>query len=290
MPIGDLVIAACHATYFNRPTRKAVAGVRPMAQWLFQRGVAPAAVTLRFAMKTERLTVYLREALRLTSLCVRNIETRFAVDSSYYKTPHYNILAQRRGADIIILEKVRNAKMHIGIGLNTLMVVAVDVSDGKESDSAYFNEILRQINRVFRVDELLADAGYDVPSHYEDVKECGGTAYIDQKSNAKENGSPHHDEMVRLKKEDFDSWFDGYRYRPLVESVNSSMKRTVKRIIRARLEQSRYNELLLVCVVYNLLRLMEARIEYGVDIDWAGPEELQMLDKIAYKYTPPEVA
>jgi len=261
-----------------------------MAQWLFQRGVAPAAVTLRFAMKTKRLTVYLREALRLTFACVRNIETRFAIDSSYYKTPNYNVLAQRRGADIIILEKVRNAKMHIGIGLKTLMVVGVDISDGEDSDSAYFPGVFRQINQVFRVDELLADAGYDVPSHYEEIAACGGRAFIDQKSNAKENGSPHHDEMVRLKKEDFDSWFDGYRYRPLVECANSSMKRTVKRIIRARLERSRYNELLLVCVVYNLLRLMEARIEYGVEIAWAGPEELQMLDKIAYKYAPPEAA
>lgn len=280
VPIGDIFIAACLATYFNRPSRKAVGITHPIAEWLFERGKAPAAITLRFAMKTERLTKCLLEALRLTSSAVRSFETKFAMDSSYYKTPNYGILAQRRGSDTIILEKIRNAKMHIAISLETLMVVAVETSDGEESDLSYFMPLLEQINGRFLIDEILADAGYYQPSHFEAVKERGGVAFIDQKVNAKENGSPHHDEMVRLRKKNFDDWFDGYRYRPLVECSNSSMKRTIKRVIRARLERSRQNELLLICVVYNLMRLMEARIERGIDIPWASEEALQLIDNV----------
>ena len=68
--MGDLIIALSMATYFNRPSRKAVTWAGAIGEWLFAAGRAPAAVTLRFAMRTDSLTRYLMRALQLTSNCV----------------------------------------------------------------------------------------------------------------------------------------------------------------------------------------------------------------------------
>lgn len=280
IPVGDLVIALCLATYFNRPSRKAISGPGVEKLTVFSSERAPKPITLRLAMKSARLTRALVLAIETVSNAVRKLETHFAVDSSYFKTPNSMIHVQRRGKGVMVLEKIRNAKLHIAVGLKTLMIVAADVSDDDAHDSPFFVKLLDQFNRRFQIDRVLADAAYDFPANYEAVHACGGEAYFDQKSNTKLSGLPHHDEMVRMKKDDYDTYEDRYRFRSLVECANSSIKRTIKRAIRARLEESRYNELLLVCLVYNLLRLMEARIQFGIDISWADDEALDKLDAI----------
>lgn len=278
IPTLDLILALLVQTYFNRPSRKALIRNESMDA-LFVRGKPPSPTTLRYAMRNEAITRWLYDALAMTSNCVRALETRFAIDSTYFKTPNFMIARMRRG-DVQVVEVPKTAKLHIAIGVQTLMVVAASVSDGYDQDQNHFEKLLEQFSRRFRIDEVLADAGYDVPRFFEAVAACGGEALIDQKATTKPLGQPHHDEMVRLRRNDFDRWFDRYRYRTLVECANSIMKRTIKRVIRARLERSRTNELLLVCIVHNLARLIVARIEHGIEIPWADAEALDMMDAI----------
>jgi hypothetical protein len=37
----------------------------------------------------------------------------------------------------------------------------------------------------------------------------------------------------------------------------------------------------LICLTYNLLRLIDARAKVGVDVDWVDDETLRMIDDIA---------
>ncbi len=277
--LGEILIALVFATFFNRASRKANCWGAD-ASGLFLRGRPPSPTRLRHAMGNPKLTQILVYALNLVSDCVRQIETRFAIDSSYYKTPLYELQIQRRGPERVVVEKIKNAKLHLAVGLNSLMVVAAHVTDGTASDTSIFMVLWHQFYRRFRVECVLADAAYDNAAHYEEVASCGGRAYFDQRSNTAGEGFPHHDEMVRLKREDPAGWLAIYNFRSLVECVNSIMKRTIKRVIRARRETSRDNELLLVCLVYNLLRLAEARIKFRVDIPWASPEALAVIDAL----------
>jgi hypothetical protein len=277
--MGDKVAALCVATYLNRPSRKAVSWARILQQRLFQRR-APAAITLRFSMKQESLTKALRWAIVQVSNCVRDLENRFAVDSTYLKTPNLALMIKRHGPETMVVEKSRSAKMHLAIGTRSKMVVGVAISDGDDHDAPYFMNVFNQFNRRFRIDEVLADAAYDSEQIYEAVDACGGKAYIDRPSNAMSKPG-HYGEMFRLRDDDFDSWFEHYRFRTLVECSNSSLKRTIKRIVRARLPKCRENEMLLICLVFNLLRLIAARAKYGISIPWADPSTLQLIDDLA---------
>ena len=197
-------------------------------------------------MREESLTARLEAAIALVATSVREIGTCFAIDSSYYKTPNSSLHVHRMGKRTRIVEKVKSAKLHLAAGVKTLMVTAVAVSIGDDHDTTYFADLLTQIARRFRIDEIMADAAYDFPVNYERVKGHGGMAYIDQKSNAKvAETSPHWNEMIKLRNDNFDEWNKHYGNRDLIECVNSIMKRTIKRVIRARLEVSRDYELLL---------------------------------------------
>lgn len=276
---GEILIALAMATYFNRASRKANCWGAETSG-LFLRGRPPSPTRLRHAMGDAKLTQVLVYSLGRVSDCLREIETRFAIDSSYYKTPLYELQAQRRGSEQIVVEKIKNAKLHLAVGLRSLTVVAAHVTDGTTSDTSVFMTLWRQFCQRFRVEYVLADAAYDNAAHFEEVASCGGRAYFDQRSNTAGEGFPHHDEMVRLKREDPAGWFAIYNFRSLVECANSIMKRTIKRVIRARRETSRNNELILVCLVYNFLRLAEARIKYRIDIPWATPESIAAIDAL----------
>jgi hypothetical protein len=181
----------------------------------------------------------------------------------------------------MVVEKSKSAKMHLAYATKSKMIVGATVTDGDDHDAPQFLRIFEQFCRRFRIDEVLADAAYDSREIYEAVAACGGKAYVDRKSNAKRGEHGHYAEMHRLRDEDYDAWFERYRFRTLAECANSSLKRTIKRVIRARLERSRDNEMLLICLTYNLLRLIDARAKFGVDIEWADDETLRMIDDIA---------
>ena len=97
------------------------------------------------------------------------------------------------------------------------------------------------------MDEVLADAAYDSKDIYRAVAACGGKAYIDRKSSAKRSKLGHYGEINKLR-DDYDAWFEHYRFRTLAECADSSLKRTIKRVVWARLERSRDNEMLLICL------------------------------------------
>jgi hypothetical protein len=280
IPVGDIVAALAIATYFNRPSRKAASVVQMLNCTLG--GGSPASITLRLAMRQKSLNKWIRRAIELTANCVRNIETRFAVDSTYFKTPNYSLVVQRRGKQTKTVYKVKTAKAHVAVALKTLMAVGVEVSDGEANDGAFFRPVLRQFQHRFKIGEVLADAAYDDRKNFEAVAACGGRAFLDQAANARPRGTEHHDDMLRFRKWHYDRWYDVYRFRALIECANSSVKRTIKRVIRARNVLPRENEILLVWLVYNLLRLIEARIEFGIDIDWAGEHVLAEIDVIRF--------
>jgi transposase len=282
LPIGDLIIAMCLATYRNHSSRKATAKLHCPID-LFARKKVPAAISLRYAMKKSDLTTWLHEAILLCVQCVRDIEQTFAIDSTYFKTPNYGLHVARQGRDMVVIEKIKNAKAHVAVGIETLMIVGIDVSDGEEADTTYFRRVLNQFSKFFVVKKVLADAGYAFDDNVKAVLEVGGDAYFDVKTNTKTTGDTALAEMARRRLADKDEWESTYGFRSLIETTNSMLKRNLKRIIRARLETSRKNEILLMCLVHNLCRLMVARIEHGIDIPWAQASTINLLDQIAWE-------
>jgi transposase len=274
-------MAALLAAQYNLSSRRATAYPPSVdCRRIFSRGKPPSSVKLRFFMKERRLNNVLRRAIDLCADSVKTIETKFAIDGTYFKMPLSEIHLQRRGKGVMPVEKIKLRKLHIVVGAKTLMVVAASVTDQDVHDSTQFVPLLQHINRRFIIEQMLGDAAYGSREAYEALDACGAEGYLDFKTTSKPQGSPGHDRALEMYRNDEDAWFENYRFRQGVEGTNSIIKRTIKRVLRSRLEKTSENEILTMLLVHNLRRLIVARIEHGVPIPWLPLEVLKAIDAV----------
>jgi hypothetical protein len=76
-------------------------------------------------------------------------------------------------------------KLHLLVGTKTLVILAARVTRGTWHDSPEFDAMVRMVVPGTGIRAVLADPGYVAVRNYEVVKECGATAYIRPKDNAR---------------------------------------------------------------------------------------------------------
>jgi transposase len=274
--LGDLLVALGIASYFNKPSRKALVFKQAMLDGGYmKKGLSSA--TLRRFNDTEECSDMLRWALRSTALCAKEIERFYAVDSTHFKTPNSDLVVEFEAGKNEIQEKVRTAKMQIAFGVKTKMIFAMSVMDGTDSDQTALAPLLDQLNDGFLVDAILADSGYCSAENYDRVAAMGAKAYIDFRSTSRPGKSAHFNEQLELWKKGSPEWHSVYGLRALAETGNFILKETNRRRVRARHERSRQNELLAAAVVHNLARLLMVRQEFGIAIPFADQRAMEVI-------------
>ena len=152
------------------------------------------------------------------------------------------------------LEKCR--KLHISIGKNSRIITCAKATFGTVHDSPIFRKLVRRtVRNGFDITDVIADAGYSGKNNFALCKELGiKNVFIDFKSNAVEKRAKSDiwREQLKLFKEHHDMWHESYRFRVLIESVNSAIKRKNINWLRSKNENARYVEILLKVLVYNL--------------------------------------
>jgi hypothetical protein len=277
--MGDLLVCGALAGYNNKASRFAIGDPEMLAGLCA--GQVPAAYTLRAAMRRMEYNAAVRVAIDKTIECVREIEHIFAIDSTHFRTPNSEIVTQQRYGKKVIAIRSTSAKLFLAVGIKTLVAVASIVTNENESDQNQFVPLVRMFEKLFAVKIITADAGFNDQEHYEYVKALGARAFLDFDRNSKPNGSPHRDEMRAIwKNEDSPEWSEGYGLRKLVETANSVLKKRIKKVIRARSELARENEILTMVLVYNLTRLLVARKKHGIEIPFADAQAMAVIDGI----------
>ena len=217
--LGDLLVALGIASYFNKPSRKALVFKQAMLDGGYmKKGLSSA--TLRRFNDTEECSDMLGWALRSTALCAKEIERFYAVDSTHFKTPNSDLVVEFEAGKNEIQEKVRTAKMQIAFGVKTKMIFAMSVMDGTDSDQTALAPLLDQLNDGFLVDAILADSGYCSAENYDRVAAMGAKAYIDFKSTSRPGKSGHFNEQFELWKKGSPEWHSVYGLRALAETGN----------------------------------------------------------------------
>jgi transposase len=280
LPLGDIIACGINAAYLNRPSRKS----KPLhAEELIQGARPPSPQTVRKAMQSTEVTAALRESIKQVALCTSKIDTSFSIDATLMKTPlsqiHYVRMAQLQRPVL----KILNCKVTYAIGVDTFIAYGIDVADGRTSDQVLFTKTMDQFQDFVRFDMVLADAGYDSEEHFKYVGEKGGKPIIairDLLKRQPQLNKPHFNMALKMWKAKDPAWIKGYGKRALSESGNSCLKRTVKRVIRARNEPSRENEVLFAMLAYNLMWLIRARAKHRIDIPWAAQATLDQIDQI----------
>lgn len=147
-------------------------------------------------------------------------------------------------------------KLHIAITKNSKVITCAVATAGTQHDSPHFEKLIATpLKNGFKIKTLLADAGYTGKNNYALCQELGiFNVFIDFRKNAsiKRAKSNLWREKLRLYKEQKEIWNQTYRFRVLVESVFSTIKKKNLNYLRSRKETAQDVETLLKALVYNL--------------------------------------
>ena len=112
------------------------------------------------------------------------------------------------------------------------------------------------INNSFKIVSILADSAYCSKKHYKLCEELGiKNVFLDFKKNIRksETTTSLWQKQVKLYQEKPEEWKESYRYRPIVESTFSTIKRKGKNYLRCRRSNSQDCEMFLKALWYNLI-------------------------------------
>lgn len=146
-------------------------------------------------------------------------------------------------------------KAHLAVGVKTHIVLTVRVTDERGADSPQFIPLLERVAELGHTpDRVAADKAYLGRANLEAAGALGIDPFVPFKANSRglAKGSPmwnrkYHE--FQLKREEFD---EAYHQRSNVETVFSSIKRTLNETLLSRTTLAKFNELLAKILAYNV--------------------------------------
>lgn len=216
----------------------------------------------------ERLTPLLKQLIELSSTPLASVETHFAVDSSGFSTSIFKRwfdIKYGRNSNIRLWKKA-----HITSGVKTNIITAVQVSEGYESDCKFLPELINKTKENFNVERVSADKAYLSRENLKVIYQIGALPLIPFKINSqgRAKGSEFWRKAYLFFTKNNSEFKPLYNKRSNVESTFSMMKRKLGHKLRTKNEVSQTNEILIKCLIHNLMVLTQEIFELGLDVDF----------------------
>lgn len=154
-------------------------------------------------------------------------------------------------------------KINVSVDVKTIQVVSLKITDEKVADTKVFTELVGEAknnveSKGGRLIRVCADKGYDSNKNFNFVEKLGITPAINIRApwkisfRSKNPRKKYGRIMVEL---GYDVWREmfGYGDRLMVETFFSKFKREYGECVRARKKENIIQEVMLRCVVYNLI-------------------------------------
>jgi len=232
---------------------------------------APSYNAINVFLNREDITPILRELVTVSASPLSPIETKFAVDSTGFRTTGFTQYADEKYG---LGREHSWLKCHAICGVKTNVITRVVVTDKDGADSPQLPFLVEKTaDGGFEINELSADKAYGSAENYNAVQDVGGALYVPFKSSA--TGTTHGSKYRLFRKMFFfyqlhsDEFFQKYHLRSNVESTFSAVKRKFGDGLKSKKFTAQENELLCKIIAYNLTVLIQSTFELGVEIDFA---------------------
>ena len=207
--------------------------------------------TLNDYVNNSKTIEILERLIQLTSTYFK-IEDTLIVDSTWFGEKMYvggcnKVHNNKQGL-------FNTRKIHIGILKNSKIICYAKATSGTRHDCPIFKEILSETIKIFNIKYCLGDAGYVSKENYILCEDNNIKAFLNFKKNYKSSGGKSNlwKQQIDLWKNNKDVWHESYRFRVLVESTFSVIKKKFGNYLRSRNQESMDVEMLLKCLCYNL--------------------------------------
>jgi transposase len=271
-PLYQRVYCMFVYTYTGHSSRRCISELT-MAK---ERGVitgVPHFNTVLNYFSNKSATEVLKKILIITSLPLRGVEDKFAVDGTGFSTSVFKrwFDIRTQSADLKRCWK----KAHAIVGVNTQIITSLEITEGTEHDSPYMLPLVKETQKFFDMKEVLGDKGYIGKENLDGIAELGIIPYIPFKSNHKRNGKgPIWAMLFDYFKKNQEDFLKHYHQRSKVETCFSMIKRKFNSNLKTKKDLSQVNEILMKCICHNLAVLVQESYELGLDLDLSSCAQL----------------
>jgi len=227
-------------------------------------GKAPNYNAVNKLLNRKDLTPILNGLLTISALPLRSLETKFAPDSSGFRTSQFGQYAVEKYG---MMRKHKWVKAHILVGAKTNVIASARVLDENSADSPQFEPLVNEAHENgFNIEEVSADMGYSSRENYNTAKRIGATAYIPFKKNAtgKSRGSYVWKKMYHLFQFNREEFLEHYHARSNVETTFMAIKTKFGDRLKSKNFAAQRNELLCKFIAHNIVVLIHEMHELGI--------------------------
>ena len=274
-PIQDALFTVAFQVYTTLSSRRFSSDLREAHNRGYISTPIPGLKTPQF-FEDPALTPVLKTLIGLSSLPLRSVETKFAIDSSGFGRAGLSVVRSqvRRHAPAVRVDQGsrrqrrpnehRYGRPHSGQGRPRLAAIHAAGQGNREE---------------LHGREVIADKAYASLENFETVAECGGTAYIPFKAGTTGAVGGLFQKMFHYFQFKQEEYMKHYHLRSNVESTFSAVKRKFGDSLRSRTDTAMTNEVLCKFLCHNLCVLIQEEQELGIDpIFWpeAGKPALEV--------------
>ena len=285
-PLSDRVFSLATKVYSTKSTRRAMTDLRNATkEGLLEK--TPDFSSITRWMESPEMTPLLVALIEQSALPFATLEeveeVDFAADSSGFTiVPYERWFDHKWGRPA---KRGQYAKAHVTCGVKSKIITAAVVTPGESSDSRQLPAMVNTTARNFTIREVAGDKGYLGRGNFEAVDNVGGVGYFPFKKDSVARNSHHkQDTQADLWEKMFhfyhlhrEEWLAYYHKRSNVEACFWMVKSKFGGSVRGKTPTARVNEVYVKLLCHNLVVLVKAMCEFGIDPSWQeGREVLPM--------------
>ena len=267
LPMRDMVFVSALKVYTTFSCRRFMSDMR-MALERGYLAKSCAFSSISNYMMNQELTPILHYLITTSSLPLKSIETKFAIDSTGFRTTAFSQYCKVKHNTAQEHEWIKG---HIMCGVKTNIITGVEITEANGADSPQFIPLVEEVaNNGFTLEEVSADKAYSSRDNLDCVNKLGGTAYIPYRSNAtgKSVGSLTWRKMYNYFVYNREDFMQHYHLRSNVETTNFMIKAKFGDFVRSKDNTARVNEVLLKVLCHNIVVLIHEMNELGIQANF----------------------
>ena len=269
IPLKDQLFCAIKKVYSQNSSRRAASLYRDSGTKEHISKV-PKYNIINMLLNKPELELILQELVSRSAEPLVGIETKFAIDSTGFRTRSFGAYCENRYPT---KRAHKWLKAHVISGISTHAIVGIRITGENGGDSPQLEALVKTaVNGGFTIEEIVADKAYCSRNNYEVVRQAGGIAYIDFHKNytGRRKGSPAWSKMYHLLQLHPEEFMRHYHQRSNAESTFAAIKKKLGETLKSKNPIAQMNELLCKAIAYNITVLIRLMFELGIKPDFSS--------------------
>jgi hypothetical protein len=262
LPLTDAIFSAVFKIYSTMSARRFTSDLcEAQAKGYIEK--VPHFNSVLKALENPGLFTILTQLIEQTSLPLRSLETKFAVDSTGFAYSRfvrwYDIKYNRFTAE------QQWVKAHICTGVKTNVITAVEIHGRDSGDALHLPALVETTAKNFTMKEISADKGYAGRGTFDAIEKVGATPFVMFKANTTGGVGGMFAKAFHFFQYHRDTFLAHYHQRSNVESTVMMVKTKFGDSVKSKSEVAAKNEVLCKILCHNICCLISAIYELGIE-------------------------